>query len=388
MVIPVFYLQKPYGFFRQLQLLQRRLLCGPPASALCRKAASGVAGLPANMAFIATNDKGLPVSVSGTVSSNSGVKITDFTTLQNGMGRFAMVPEAGKTYTAAWKDETGKMYTTALPAFSPEGITLKIMDEAGNKRFTIQRSEGVTATARHLHILGYMNQQMVYMANVNLTAKTTATGIFPAKDSPSGILQITVFDSSYQPLAERVAFINNHDYEFDADAFLSQKSMAKRGLNKIDIVMNDTVPANLSLSITDADLNESNTYDDNIVSNLLLTGDLRGKIVNPYYYFFSTSDSAAIHLDLVMLTHGWRRYNWDNVLAGKTAPPRWQESNYLSLIGKIAGMQQGSFSPDLKLTGILQTADSAKTLLELPVDRKGAVYTGRAGFLWPGKVVF
>ncbi len=347
-----------------------------------------IAGLPANMAFIATNYKGLPVAVSGTVSDNSGNKTADFVTLQNGMGRFTMVPEAGKTYTASWKDETGKSYTTPLPAVLPEGITLKIIDEAGNKRFTIQRTEGVAATARHLHILGYMNQQMVYMANINLTTKTSATGVFPAKDLPSGILQVTVFDSSYKPLAERVAFVNNHDYEFDADVFLSQKSMAKRALNKVEITMTDTMPANLSLSITDADLNESNTYDDNIVSNLLLTGDLRGKIVNPYYYFFSTSDSAAIHLDLVMLTHGWRRYNWDNVLAGKTTPPRWKESNYLSLIGSIAGMQPGSFSPDLKLTGILQTEDSTKNILELPVDRKGVVFTEGLVFFGQAKLFF
>lgn len=360
----------------------------PPTISFMPEGGDWIAGLPANMAFKAVTHQGLPLAVTGTVNDNGGNKVAELITLQNGMGRFAILPEAGKTYTATWKDETGKTYTTPLPAHQPQGISLKITDEAGNKRFIIQRTEQVADAAKRLHILGYMNQQMVYMANINLSAKTSATGIFPAKDLPSGILQITVFDSNYKPLAERITFVNNHDYEFDADVFLSQKSMAKRGLNKVEIVMTDTVPANLSLSITDADLNETNTYDNNIVSHLLLTGDLRGKIVNPYYYFFSTSDSAAIHLDLVMLTHGWRRYNWNDVLAGKVATPRWKESNYLSLRGKIAGMQPGSFSPDLKLTGILQTADSAKTLLELPVDRQGAVFTDGLVFFDQAKLFF
>ena len=347
-----------------------------------------IAGLPGNVAFITTNQKGGPINISGTVKDNAGTTAATFQTLQNGMGKFTFTPEAGKTYTAAWKDEGGKAYTTALPAAQPQGINLRMTDEDGNKRFTILRTADVTEVQKKLHIVGYMNQHLIYMATVNLASKTTASGLFPAKNLPSGILQITVFDSSYKPIAERVTFVNNHDYEFDADVFLATKNTAARGLNQLEIQVSDTVPANLSLSITDADLNESNTYDDNVVSHMLLTGDLRGQIVNPYYYFFSTSDSAAIHLDLVMLTHGWRRYNWDNVLAGKTTPPRFKESNYLSLSGKVAGISPGSFSQDLQLVGILQTADSAKNFLTLPVNRQGQVFTDGLVFFDNAKLYF
>lgn len=43
---------------------------------------------------------------------------------------------------------------------------------------------------------------------------------------------------------------------------------------------------------------------DNIVTNTLLTSDLRGIVYKPYYYFYNTSDSVGLHLDLVMLTKG------------------------------------------------------------------------------------
>ena len=347
-----------------------------------------VAGLPMVVAFIATNQKGGPVSISGSVKDDAGATAASFQTLQNGMGKFTLTAEAGKTYTATWKDEAGKTYTTPLPTAKPQGITLKMTDEEGGKRFTVFRTAGVDDLQKKLHVVAYMSQRIVYLATVNLASKTTASGLFPTKDIPSGILQITVFDSSYKPVAERVTFVNNHDYEFDADVFLATKNAAARSLNQIEIVVSDTVPANLSLSITDADLNESNTYDDNIVSHMLLTGDLRGQIVNPYYYFFSTSDSAVIHLDLVMLTHGWRRYNWEAVMAGKTPAPRFKESNYLSLSGKIAGMSAGSFSPDLQLTGILQTADSAKNFINLPVNRQGQVFTDGLVFFDNAKLYF
>ncbi|HYO21373.1 MAG TPA: hypothetical protein VER36_03140, partial [Flavisolibacter sp.] len=172
------------------------------------------------------------------------------------------------------------------------------------------------------------------------------------------------------------------------DAYFTQKNFTKRGLNQVEIAMSDSIPANLSVSITDADLNESNKMDDNIVSRLLLTGDLRGKINAPYYYFFSNRDSVSTHLDLVMLTHGWRRYNWQNVLAGKTQAPPWKESNYLSLDGRIAGLMPGSFSPDLQLVGILQTADSAKNLIQLPVDKNGKVFSEGLVFFDNAKLFF
>jgi hypothetical protein len=347
-----------------------------------------VNGLVTRVAFRATNGQDLPETVAGNITDNTGAKVAELKTLHDGMGLLSFVPETGKTYSATWKDQSGKQYNTALPATKASGISLRITEEAGNKRFTIYRTNEAPTEIKRLYLIGYMNQEMAFKATVNLESKLSATGMLPTQDLPSGILQITVFDSNYKPLAERISFVNNRNYEFDGDAYFTQKNFAKRGLNQVEVIMSDTLPANLSLSVTDADLHQLNSMDDNIISRLLLTGELRGKIVNPYYYFFSNNDSASIHLDLVMLTHGWRKYNWDDVLAGKTPPSRWKESNYLSLSGKIAGLQPGSFSPDLQLTGILQTADSAKNIISLPVDKNGKVFTEGLVFYDNAKLFF
>jgi hypothetical protein len=347
-----------------------------------------ILGLPSVMAFIATNQQGLPVTVSGSVTDNTGAKVAELTSLHDGMGRFVLTPEEGKSYTANWKTGDGKNYQTPLPLAKPQGVVLRVMDVENGKRFTVQRTQQVPEAMQQLHVVAYMNQRLAFQANVNLTAKDAASGLFPTKDLPSGILIITLFDINNKPLAERITFVNNHDYEFDGDVFLSQKGLARRQLNRVEVIMSDTMPANLSLSITDADLHETNRLDDNIVSRMLLTGELRGKINDPYYYFYSTDDSAAVYLDLVMLTHGWRRYNWDNVFAGKVPVPRWKESNRLSLSGQLAGLPPNSYSPDLQLTGILETADSAKTIISIPVDRKGKVFADGLVFYDKAKLYF
>ncbi|MEO7311762.1 MAG: hypothetical protein ABIX01_15265 [Chitinophagaceae bacterium] len=334
-----------------------------------------VAGLSNTMAFAVTGARELPLEASGIIKDNEGNKVAGFATSLNGMGRVTLSPGPGKTYTAVWKDENGRSYTTPLPPVNPRGITLSVKEEGPNKRFTVQRTDDATDAEKTLHMVAIMNQHMVFAATINLTGKAATSASLPTKELPSGILQITVFDKNYKPLAERVSFVNNHDFEFDADAWVPQKSMAKKGLNVVEVQLADSMAANVSISVTDADLNDAETYQDNIISHLLLTADLRGRIVNPYYYFFSTSDSVAYHLDLVMLTHGWRRYNWEEVLAGKLPAKPWKENNYLSLDGNVSGSIAGGFAPGTTLTGIMKTSDSATTIINLNVDRKGKVFT-------------
>ena len=83
----------------------------------------------------------------------------------------------------------------------------------------------------------------------------------------------------------------------------------------LQIDVGDVLVSNLSISVTDADLNPVSLNEENIYSQLLLTSDLKGYVYNPAYYFSNTSDSVKQHLDLVMMTNGWRRFKWEALLA-------------------------------------------------------------------------
>src|SRR5690606_32293905 len=64
----------------------------------------------------------------------------------------------------------------------------------------------------------------------------------------------------------------------------------------------------------------------------------KGKVYKPAHYFLNNSDTISQHLDLVMLTNGWRRFNWEDVAKGnfpKITYPR--DSTYLYISGKIYG---------------------------------------------------
>lgn len=332
-----------------------------------------VAGLTGNVAFAATGAGDKPVACQGIVKDGSGKQVAGFQSLHDGMGSFMLTPADGQTYSAVWKDEKGKEYTTPLPAVKNHGIVLAVTEGEGVKYYSLQRRADASAELQNLTVVALQNQQLVYEAKINLTAKQTIRTSIPVAELASGILQVTVFDNNMRPVAERICFVNNSNYEFDADAWLSDLNPVKRGLNRGEVKIADTVAANFSVSVTDADLDVPEPGHDNIVSHMLLTGDLRGKIYDPYYYFFSTSDSVGYHLDLVMLTHGWRRYNWPDLLSGKTTAPRFTETDYLSLTGKVIGSQGGAFEPGLALNGFFKTSDSANNFISFPIDRKGNI---------------
>ena len=133
------------------------------------------------------------------------------------------------------------------------------------------------------------------------------------------------------PLAERVCFINNNNYSFDAKLTMSAKSLQKRGSNVVDIEVTDTFKTNLAIAVTDAEVDGNRPWDDNIITSSCLPGDLRGYVKDPYYYFHNNSDSLVRQLDLVMLTHGWRRFKWENLAKGKIPVIKYPIENYLSI---------------------------------------------------------
>jgi TonB-dependent SusC/RagA subfamily outer membrane receptor len=93
---------------------------------------------------------------------------------------------------------------------------------------------------------------------------------------------------------------------------------------------------NVSLSVTsDRDVLPDTTV--NVLSTLLLTSELKGYIESPAYYFIGRNHTKMYHLDMLMLTQGWRRYDVSSILKGKIKTPK----SYLELGPTLSGMVRG-----------------------------------------------
>jgi hypothetical protein len=326
-----------------------------------------VANLPAVLAFKATGDNGLPATLSGVIKDQTGKVITPFTTQHDGMGKIALDPLPFAEYYAEWKNASNEAQRVVLPAQQKEGIALHVIPTASHIGFTITRSN--TENFKQAHVVAQMYNQVAYRATINFSDKEAGAAI-PVKSLVSGILQLTVFDADWRPVAERIIFINKKDYQFTASVNVLNKNLNKRGKNILEIEVPDSLKANLSISVTDADLSDK-TNDDDIITRLLLTSDLKGYVHNPAYYFSSAADSVEAHLDLLMLTNGWRRYNWEQLAKGSLPAIKHPRENYLRLEGKVLGLTADQINAATQLNVFMVAKDSSQQVVSLPVEKTG-----------------
>lgn len=333
------------------------------------------------VAFIATDKSGLPVKVKGEIVNSKGEKVSDFSSVHDGMGSFELTPNANETYSAKWTAEDGKQQTTPLPVAKEQGCVLKLTGVGGRKLFQITRTAEVPANWKKVNIIALLDQVRIYKAKANLEELTVTTGAIQIADLPSGILQVTIFSDNWEPIAERVMMVNNNNYSFDVSINSPELNTNFRAKNTIEIAVDDTLLTNMSLAITDAAVGRLSSSD-NIISRLLLTGDIKGYVHNPAYYFSNSSDSTAARLDLVMLTHGWRKYNWSSMARGKKPVLKYPYENHLAIEAKAYGVTNVTpIRPDEQIFVIVQTKDSDRKFFEM-------TKSGPDKFYSPGVFIF
>ncbi len=65
-------------------------------------------------------------------------------------------------------------------------------------------------------------------------------------------MTITIFDNDWKPLAERITFINNEEYDFHPTMTVKHWGLNQRARDEIEIEVPDSLYANLSVAVTDA----------------------------------------------------------------------------------------------------------------------------------------
>ena len=103
-------------------------------------------------------------------------------------------------------------------------------------------------------------------------------------------------------------------------AFAETSAQGKKCLVEFSIIVTDSqgnpVSGTFSLSVTDAAVVKPDSVQPMLDSYMLLNSELKGNIENPNYYFKAPDRRTAHHLDLLMMTQGWRRYMLEDMVSG------------------------------------------------------------------------
>ena len=326
------------------------------------------------VAFKANNQSGRPVAITGAIKNQQGDVLDSVFAVHDGMGRFFITPTPGDIYSLHWRDAEGDTGTAPIPTALPTGAVLKVSVSENKIGFHVDRCTGAPVSFKKMYLVATAQQAEAFKLVIDLDKVTDATGSIPISQLPTGIVQLTLFNAYWQPIAERIVFVNNNDYTFTAGINIDKKNINKRGANEIEINVPGSIAANLSIAVTDASLIYDTSY--NIISHLLLTSDVKGYINNPAYYFSSQSDSVKQALDLVMLTSGWRRYRWDDVTAGRLPAIKYtKDTSFITISGKVNVPGRATIGDSTFITLNIrsaQRADSIHIFTLLPVNADGS----------------
>ena len=329
-----------------------------------------VNGLNSKVAFKATNSAGIPVFIKGFLVNDKNKVLDTLKIAHDGMGFFKVKPVAGEKYQLNWTDENAQKGVTPIMPANKEGVILKLSMDVEKAYVQVERTADVPQSYKHLRLLVHQNQQLLYNVDFKGEERIVQKVGLPIEELTTGVVQFSLFSNDWVPLAERIMLVNNRLHEYNAMLSVVVANVAKRGKNVLEIMVKDTTESNMSISITDASivLPEQQT----IYSDFLLSNEIRGKVYKTAYYFSSDADSVAAHLDLVMLTNGWRKFDWEkikNAVLPKQIYP--VEQDLMKVTGKVYANATSKLNEDLLLNLIILRKDSSKKMFFLPVDKNG-----------------
>ena len=334
-----------------------------------------VYGLNNTIAYKITDAYGKGLQAKGFIVTEKNDTVARFETEHFGMGTFSFSPAKGNKYRAI-VELNNKIITKDLPEIYSNGWVLHLTDE-GN---TLSVNMACTIETEHNVFLFVQTGNKMKIAKMQSLNSGNAVFTINKSELGEGISQLTIFNEEKQPVCERLYFKKPTGVlQIKLDNIQPQY----QSRNKVDI----NISANESTgTIVNADMSVAVYLIDslqtlqktNILNYLWLTSDLKGAIESPDYYFENSGAAVDKATDNLMLTQGWHRFKWEEVL--KNTKPSFTylpeyEGHVITgkLSPKIAGLPDAGINVFLSVPGknfkFSTNTSSANGLLRFNVEK-------------------
>jgi hypothetical protein len=306
-----------------------------------------VNGLQSIVAFKVTDNKNNGVTSSGIVIDQTGDTITHFSTLKFGMGHFDFTPQPDKQYKAIILLPDSSSVQTNLPKAYASGYVMHLSHTGLNINITVN-AKGTEEANGDISLI-VQNNNKVTITKSQAIINGQATFLVNKNDLQAGVSLITLFKNR-QPVCERLYFkrpANKMLISANAD----KENYQSRSKVSVDLattnISGSSLAGNMSVSVYRLDSMQRST-DEDIYSYLWLSSDLRGAIESPGYYFKNDNAETNEALDNLLLTQGWRTFDWKKEVTNST-PSFVYLPEYLGHIitGRITDAATGQPAPNV-----------------------------------------
>ncbi|HAH25639.1 MAG TPA: hypothetical protein DCL77_18095 [Prolixibacteraceae bacterium] len=325
-----------------------------------------VTGIKTKVAFKAADQNGKGLDAEGRIVDDLGHEALKFKSNFKGIGNFMLEPREGRKYTAQVKVAGEIEMNVDLPVSKPEGINMAVnpIDSTKIEIRLVRKSMASTDnSATEYALVGQTKGGVFFRKNIAMVNNAFTLDI-KKQDMPTGIIQFTLFDQEAVPVCERLVFINHHDFitveiTSDKEAYLTRERV-QLGLQAFDKEGSPYL-SNLSLSVFNPESQlRTADYPNNILTHFLLGAELKGLIEDPGYYFKDDSLSTLQALDNLMLTHGYRHFEWEAIREDRFPRITYPAEECIKVRGLVKSILLGKPVPDCSVTMM-----SVKSLLDI-----------------------
>lgn len=296
-----------------------------------------LAGVAKKLAFKAVSSTGKGLKIQGKIIDSKKNEIVAFNDMAFGMGAFEFMPVAGESYRAVVSFENGEQRTYDLPEIKAEGINIILHNEddaAFQMALIANEAYFEKMVNQPFYILGQSNGHLVYAAQATLKNSSVLISL-PKDKLPNGIVQLTIMQPDGKLLSERLVF-NQSQPLLDISVKTDKTGYTKKESVKLTLQVPqiDSLRSNYSVSVID---DIKTPYNDDqelgIVSNYLLTSDLKGYVEQPNFYFNEKNENRKEALNVLLMTQGFRRFSYEDLVAEKLPQVQFMPEQGITLSG-------------------------------------------------------
>lgn len=319
------------------------------------------------VAFKMHDPGNMTVEASGELVDEQGTVVAPLRVEHDGMGVVRFTPRADGRYTARWRDNFDEFTTFNLPQVRTDATVVQVRREGDSLNL---KAVGARAAGSLL---------VVQQRGRYVTQGYESLAIDPSRLEP-GVVQAMLFDEGWHCLSERLFYAAGKEMP-SVPLVTDRNDYNDREHVKVDMDLGElTREAGSHCAVAVVDDNAAVATDGNIYANLLLQSDLRGNIHDPGYYF-EQGDSVDArergrHLDMLMLTQGWRRYDVPRVLKGLVAEPQYPLEVSQVVTGRVlsefhkkplANAEVGLIIPKLEYADVATTDSLGRFSVPVPL---------------------
>lgn len=300
-----------------------------------------IANFTNRVAFKAVDENGDPFDFKGILVNANNDILDSINSTYQGMGLFSFIPTADEVYKVKIIEPSRLDTVYRLPKAESSGLTIQLNFIAEKEAvLSVIASSDLDSTQAKL----ILSKAGVELINDDVQLSTHSTFKIPLVKLPVGIYNIAVISQDFSYASERLLFVHpEKNLSIDLPRLKPVYLARERVATSIQVRDEKGNPVRGQFSITASYKRRSTLKEGsraNLMTQILLESELKGSIPTPDFYFSDHALSLEA-LNLVMLTHGWRKiqtnpYDDPEAVAGRVINGRRDKRSSLKELNLVS----------------------------------------------------